>query len=194
MEKDLRDYFNKARTHMVYGQIHPCGVMDESILHAFLEVPREDYVTDALRPIAYAEMAHKLPNGDVMMTGSLLGRLIQLANIDAQSHVLSVGPTYSHAILACLTPNVNNCEPYDVVLLSNGMLIDARFNDTDLYIPPILEPLLAQLKVGGSLIFVAGPTPHYGWAYSLLKLDSGRLSVTRHFNATTMSLSQALKL
>ena len=47
--------YDAARQIMVDSQIRPNEVTDPDIVHAFLSVPREAFVPNAKKPVAYAE-------------------------------------------------------------------------------------------------------------------------------------------
>lgn len=110
--------FAKARMNMVESQIRPNGVTDRRILEAMLEVPREVFVPEALRSLAY--MDDDVPVGAAteggpqrcLMAPMPLARLIQLAAVQPGDVVLDVGCAtgYSTAILARLAESVVGLE------------------------------------------------------------------------------------
>ena len=54
--------FNAARQAMVDSQLRPQGVNDPSVIAAMASVPREDFVPEGQRPLAYADAS--IPLGD----------------------------------------------------------------------------------------------------------------------------------
>ena len=48
--------FDRARRHMVDGQVRTAGVTDLAVIEAMLTVPREMFVTEANRAIAYLDL------------------------------------------------------------------------------------------------------------------------------------------
>ncbi|MCQ8781745.1 protein-L-isoaspartate O-methyltransferase family protein [Mangrovibrevibacter kandeliae] len=97
-----------ARTKMVDNQIRTTDVTDHAILRAFLSVPREDFVPDARRPLAYIDGDVALGGGRYLMEPSPFAKLIQLAQIGPGDVVLDVGSGsgYSSAILSQLAGSV----------------------------------------------------------------------------------------
>ena len=97
-----------ARLNMVDGQLRTNGIVDPLQLEAFLAVPREHFVPDALKGAAYVDEDLPLGNGRYLMEPLVLARLIQLAELRADARVLCIGagPGYDAAILAHLVGSV----------------------------------------------------------------------------------------
>ena len=102
------------RKNMVESQVRTSDVTDRRIIAAMSEVPREDFVPAAMRPLAY--MDNEILLGGLEPGGKRLGlmaprtfaKLIQLAKIEEGDVVLDVGCSsgYSSAILAKLAETV----------------------------------------------------------------------------------------
>lgn len=104
--------FAKARATMVDCQIRTVDVTDYDVLSAFQTVPREVFVPEAQKALAYIDgdvlvSAPGAPPRYVMEPGSL-ARLVQLADIAATDRVLDIGTStgYSAAIIASLAASV----------------------------------------------------------------------------------------
>lgn len=97
-----------SRTHMVESQIHPLGVISPSILKAFQTVPREMFVPESVRGIAYADDDLRFDDGRVLMEPALLARMIESIAIRPDDIVLNIGDMtgYSSAILSSLALRV----------------------------------------------------------------------------------------
>ncbi|MXW74356.1 MAG: protein-L-isoaspartate O-methyltransferase, partial [Chromatiales bacterium] len=67
----------RARELMVRGQVRCWSVLDERVLSVFSDLPREDFVPEQYRALAYADLALPLPGGQEMMTPSVEGRILQ---------------------------------------------------------------------------------------------------------------------
>lgn len=104
--------FAKARTAMVDCQIRTVDVTDYDVLDAFAAIPREIFVPEGLRPLAYIDedMLVSAPGEDprYVMEAGPLARLVQLADILPTDSVLDVGSAtgYSAAILGRLARSV----------------------------------------------------------------------------------------
>jgi protein-L-isoaspartate(D-aspartate) O-methyltransferase len=83
--------FDRARRHMVDGQVRTAGVTDFAVIEAMLEVPRELFATDANRAIAYLDLQLNVTKQRRLMTPMTVGKLLQAAGLDAGRSVLVVG-------------------------------------------------------------------------------------------------------
>lgn len=91
-----------ARLNMVESQVRPNRVTDLRVVGAMFELPRERFVPDALRGIAYVDEDVPLGAGRYLMEPMVLARLIQTARIEAGDTVLDVGAGtgYGAAVMA----------------------------------------------------------------------------------------------
>lgn len=105
--------FALARRNMVEGQLRPNRVNDAGLLAAVGELPRERFLPDGLRSVAYADDDVPLGNGRFMMEPMVLARLIQVLQPQAadKAMVLAAGRGYGAAILARLVQSVVAVEP-----------------------------------------------------------------------------------
>ena len=100
--------FETARKMMVDCQIRPSKVTNESVLAAFLTVPREAFVGKSQRAIAYIDEDLPLPGGRNLMEPMILARLIQALEVRPGDSVLVVGAAtgYGSAIMSRLSGSV----------------------------------------------------------------------------------------
>jgi protein-L-isoaspartate(D-aspartate) O-methyltransferase len=106
--------FAELRTKMVDGQLRTTDVTDAAILDAMLSVPREDFVDDKRRALAYIDedilIAPAGPGSAAryLMEASPFAKLLQLAAITPSDRVLDVGTGtgYSAAVLSRLAATV----------------------------------------------------------------------------------------
>lgn len=113
--------FATQRTNMVESQVRPSDITDRRIIRAMAAIPREAFVPEALRDVAYMDADVPL-GGDArraLMAPRTFAKLAQLAGIEADDVVLDVGAAtgYSAAILARLARTV-------VALESNARLAE----------------------------------------------------------------------
>lgn len=96
------------RTMMVDTQVRPSDVTKFPIIDAMLSVPREAFVPDALREIAYLGENADLGNGRVILEPRTAGKLLDALDIQPDETVLDIGCGlgYSAAILAHLAATV----------------------------------------------------------------------------------------
>src|SRR5260370_11450328 len=108
MEFPAASDYRSARLNMVESQIRPNKVTDPAVIEAMLAVPRERFVPEALRGVAYVDEDIPLGGGRYLMEPMVLGRLLQSAAIARTDAVLDVGcgSGYASAVMARLARNV----------------------------------------------------------------------------------------
>lgn len=100
--------FAAARRNMIDGQILPNRVSDSLVIDAFENVPREQFVGDASRSVAYAEQSISVGADRFVLEPSVLARILQAAAIaDTDKVLLVAGSTgYTAAVVASLAASV----------------------------------------------------------------------------------------
>jgi protein-L-isoaspartate(D-aspartate) O-methyltransferase len=93
--------FELARAAMVEQQVRPWEVLDARVLETIAAVPRELFVPEAQRQLAYVDTPLPLAHGETMMKPVLEGRLLQALGLEAEAEVLEIG-TGSGYVTACL--------------------------------------------------------------------------------------------
>lgn len=91
-----------ARLNMIQQQLRPSGVLDERVLEVMGELPREAFVPDAYRGLAYADFEVPLGEGQAMLDPKVVGRLLQALDVQLADRVLEIG-TGTGYVTACLS-------------------------------------------------------------------------------------------
>lgn len=91
----------QARFNMIVQQIRPWEVLDPQVLEAMQRIPREAFVPERYRALAFADTNIPLGHDQVMMKPNVEGRLLQALAIRPEESVLEVG-TGSGYLTACL--------------------------------------------------------------------------------------------
>jgi protein-L-isoaspartate(D-aspartate) O-methyltransferase len=68
--------FAAARRAMIDSQLRPQGVTDPAVLAAMASVPREQFVPEAVRPLAYSDRPLDLGDGKALMPPAALAKLV----------------------------------------------------------------------------------------------------------------------
>ncbi len=104
--------FQRARFNMVEQQIRTWDVLDQRVLDIIRDTPREDYVPEAFRKLAYADTSIPLEEGEVMMPPRVEARLLQALQLKPDERVLEIGTGsgYLTALLAQLAGRVVSVE------------------------------------------------------------------------------------
>lgn len=97
-----------ARRAMIDSQLRVSGINDPAILAAFLAVPREDFVPEARRAVAYADRAVALGDGGVLSPALTYGQMLTAAEPASGDSVLVIGNPggYLAALAEKLADNV----------------------------------------------------------------------------------------
>ena len=90
------------RFNMIQQQIRPWDVLDERVLEVMAEIPREAFVPDAYRGLAYADIEIPLGAATAMLAPKIVGRLLQALDVRPGDRVLEIG-TGSGYVTACLS-------------------------------------------------------------------------------------------
>ena len=93
--------YAKARETMVEQQVRPWDVLDARVLETIAFIPREAFVPEALRALAYSDTSLPIGHGEAMMKPVLEGRTLQSLLPAADECVLEIG-TGSGYLTACL--------------------------------------------------------------------------------------------
>ncbi|MEW8647409.1 MAG: protein-L-isoaspartate O-methyltransferase [Candidatus Thiodiazotropha endolucinida] len=97
----MANSFEKARFNMVEQQIRPWEVLDPRVLSLMESLPREHYVPQSYRDLAYADIEVPIGQGQKMMFPRIEAKLMQALAIQPSDKVLEVG-TGSGYLTACL--------------------------------------------------------------------------------------------
>ena len=109
----LADY-GTQRLNMVESQVRPSDVTDRRLMRAMLDLPREQFVPEWGRAVAYADEDVPVSRNPIrtLLAPRILAKLVQAAEIQAGDRVLDVGCAtgYSSAVLARLSDQVIGIE------------------------------------------------------------------------------------
>lgn len=176
--------FQTARRKMIDQQIRPWDVNDERVLNIIERTPREDYVPNGYRALAYGDLNIPLGATSAMMQPKLEARLIQALQLKPTDKVLEIGSGsgYVTALLAGLAKNVVSVEVVPqlaeharIKLAQHGIhnvTLDtgdgsrgwAKLAPYDAILVTGSTPLLPdefkqQLTLGGRLVAIVGRVP-----------------------------------
>lgn len=125
---------------MIDSQLRTSGVMDRRLLGAMADMPREMFVAEGRKSVAYVDDLQPLGAGRrFILAPAHFGRMAQLAAISEEDRVLDVGAAsgYSTAILARVAREVVGVE-FDAALAARA------------------EQHLAQLEISNAKVIVGG--------------------------------------
>ena len=96
--------FAAAREAMVESQLRPQGVTDRGILDAMRSVPREHFLPNHTRSLAYVDRAVTIGEGRFLAAPTVLGQLLtqMMPQAGQRALVIGAGRGYSAAILKAI--------------------------------------------------------------------------------------------
>jgi len=83
--------YEQARFNMIEQQVRTWDVLDQRVLDLLSTVHREDFVPEAYKKLALADVNLPLLHGQVTMTPKVEARLLQALNITDSDRILEVG-------------------------------------------------------------------------------------------------------
>jgi len=168
--------FATVREAMVDGQVRPSDVTLYPVIEAMLTIPREDYVPDALREVAYIGDHIPLAPRRVVLDARVMAKMLETLAIQPNELVLDVGAGLglSSALIAHLSEAVIALESdehmakeaeallsshdVDNAIVENGPLHEgaAKHGPYDVIIieggvGEVPQALIDQLKTGGRM-------------------------------------------
>jgi len=104
--------FERARFNMIEQQIRTWEVLDQRVLELLAKVPRENFVPEPYRALAFADMEIPIGYGEKMLQPKVEARMLQELALSEQDRVLEVGTGsgYMTALLASVVAHVDSVD------------------------------------------------------------------------------------
>ena len=121
--------FEMARFNMIEQQIRPWEVLDAGVLELLRQIPREAFVSEAQRGLAFADLNLPIGHDEAMWQPKIEARILQALAPKARDHVLEVGTGsgYLTALLASCSEHVTSVEIHsDFIGLATERLQDSE--------------------------------------------------------------------
>ncbi|MEI8396561.1 MAG: protein-L-isoaspartate O-methyltransferase [Rhodospirillaceae bacterium] len=184
--------FDAARVNMVEGQIRPNRVTDTALIAALRDIPREMFVPDSARGIAYVDEEIEVAAGRRLLEPMILARLLQEADITPRDVVLEIGcgTGYSTAILSRLASTVVALESDPELFARASKTLAAMAMDSVISVNgPLVAGCPAQAPY--DVIIINGAVSEVPAAILEQLADGGRLVAVVAYNHDIARLGQA---
>jgi protein-L-isoaspartate(D-aspartate) O-methyltransferase len=124
-----------ARRQMIEQQVRAWDVLDDVVLAGLNKVQRELFVPEGFEALAFADTEIPIGHGELMMTPTIEGRVLQALGLVGSERVLEIGTGsgFLTACLAKLSTHVTSIDIYDdFIELAKQRLADCEIDNTDI--------------------------------------------------------------
>lgn len=198
---EVEGNFEKKRRAMVAEQIEERGIKDRRVLEVMEKVPRDKFVPEKYRPLAYGDYPLPIGEGQTISQPYIVALMTECLNLKGDEKVLEVGTGsgYQAAILSELAQEVYTIEILEPlakraeellqklgyrnvkVKCSDGYLgweEYAPFDGIIVTCAPdhIPQPLIDQLAEGGRMVIPVGET-YFPQVLKLVEKREGKVIV-----------------
>lgn len=167
---------------MVRRHVEDRGVRDRRVIEAMLKIPRHEFVPESMVQKAYGGSALPIGHGQTISQPYIVGRMIELLNLDGSEKVLEIGTGtgYQAAVLSRVAARVFSIEKINALALTAVEVIghlgiqnvsiktfDGSYGWSDqapfdriivaAAAPEVPKPLVDQLSRTGCLLIPIGP-------------------------------------
>lgn len=168
----------KARFNMVEQQVRPWSVLDDTVLRTMEAIPRDIFVPNSQKLLAYADIELPIGNGESMMYPRVEGRLLQELELDIEDECLEVG-TGSGFVTACMATMAKHVDSIDIYddFLNNAdeRLAKVNISNVALENKDVFTAFSSHKKYDA--IAVTGSIPEYLPLFEELLKPKGRLFI-----------------
>ena len=126
-----------ARQQMIEQQVRAWDVLDAAVLANLKKVERERFVPEEFASLAFADTEIPLGHGEMMMTPTIEGRVLQALGLVGSESVLEIGTGsgFLTACLASLSTHVTSIDIHDdFVESARHRLADCKIDNVSLAI------------------------------------------------------------
>jgi protein-L-isoaspartate(D-aspartate) O-methyltransferase len=203
MADTLTDYA-REREAMVERQLKRRGITEQRILDAFLDVPREAFISEEFAHLAYGDHPLPIEAGQTISQPYIVALMIEAADIRAGDKVLEVGAGsgYAAAVISRIAERVVAIErQHDLVEVARERLQRLGYDNIEIvegdgtkgcrdhapfdailaaasgsHVP---RPLVEQLAPNGRIVMPVGEP---GWVQELVKVTKQQDGILKQEN------------
>jgi protein-L-isoaspartate(D-aspartate) O-methyltransferase len=203
MADTLTDYA-REREAMVERQLKRRGITEQRILDAFLDVPREAFISEDFAHLAYGDHPLPIEAGQTISQPYIVALMIEAADIRAGDKVLEVGAGsgYAAAVISRIAERVVAIErQHDLVEVARERLRRLGYDNIEIvegdgtkgcrdhapfdailaaasgsHVP---RPLVEQLAPNGRIVMPVGEP---GWVQELVKVTKQQDGILKQEN------------
>lgn len=192
------------RERMVTQQLEMRGLYDPAVLAAMREVPREVFVSEKYREVAYDDGPLPIPEGQTISQPFVVALMIELLELKPTDRVLEIGTGsgYAAAVISRIVAEVYTVERLGALVgFARKNLATAGYSNVQVYHgdgtlgwpehapyeaivvaaggPNVPEALKGQLTMGGRLIMPVGSAQRAQQLVKVVRLGETEFQVDR---------------
>jgi protein-L-isoaspartate(D-aspartate) O-methyltransferase len=170
--------FDTQRAQMVEHQLRERGIEDERVLAAMGEVPREEFVGERRREVAYADAALPIGSEQTISQPWIVAAILQALELKGSEQVLEIGTGsgYSTCLLGRLSEHVVSVERHaGLARLAAEHLRACRAQNVELMVGDGSRGVPARAPFDAIAVHAAAPKPPSALLEQLA--DGGRMVV-----------------
>jgi protein-L-isoaspartate(D-aspartate) O-methyltransferase len=170
--------FDAQRARMVEHQLRERGIEDERVLAVMGEVPREEFVGERRREMAYADAALPIGSEQTISQPWIVAAILQALELKGSEQVLEIGTGsgYSTCLLGRLSEHVVSVERHAALArLAAEHLRACRAQNVELMIGDGSRGVPARAAFDAIAVHAAAPAPPPALLEQLA--DGGRMVV-----------------
>ncbi len=169
---------NQAQINMQKQQLKTCGIHNESLLNLLAEVPREAFVPEKFREMAFSDFRIPLSHDQTMMTPLEEATILQALDVQKDQTVLEIGTGsgYLTALLAKQAKQVISLEYYeDLANNAQKKLSKHDINNVTLMVADGIHGYIE--KAPYDVIVLTGGVEHLDKSFHPQLLSGGKMMV-----------------
>jgi protein-L-isoaspartate(D-aspartate) O-methyltransferase len=154
--------FDAQRAQMVEHQLRERGIEDERVLAAMGEVPREEFVGERRREVAYADAALPIGSEQTISQPWIVAAILQALELKGSEQVLEIGTGsgYSTCLLGRLSEHVVSVERHaGLARLAAEHLRACRAQNVELMVGDGSSGVPARAPFDAIAVHAAAPKP-----------------------------------
>jgi protein-L-isoaspartate(D-aspartate) O-methyltransferase len=154
--------FPEQRAGMVERQLRRRGILDERVLAAMAEVPRELFVPEHERRRAYNDSALPIGHGQTISQPWIVAAIAQALALEGTEKVLEIGTGsgYSAAVIARLAREVFTIERLEPLAReARELLAELGFDNVHVVVADGTEGLPEEAPFEGIAVHATAPAP-----------------------------------
>ncbi len=168
-----------AREQMISQQLRAWEVLDPRALETLRHLPRERFVPEAYREVAFADAEIPLGHGEHMLAPKIVGRILQALELGPRDSVLEVGTGsgYLTAAMALQAARVRSIDRHaDFIQAARARLTSLGLGSVELAVADAFAP--GALGTGSyDAVVLTGSLPVYDGRFEQRLAVGGRLFV-----------------